>query len=148
MTPARIEPAGNRDLDSLTALLDAGHLPTDDLLERLQTALVARDAAGVIGCVALEPYGNAALPRSLAVTPSHRGHGMGQQLTRAALDLARRHRVAAVYLLTTTAGDFLARHFAFRPIVRAEVPTAVQRSVEFIGACPQSAQAMVRELRA
>jgi len=26
MTPARIEPAGSRDLDSLTALLDSSHV--------------------------------------------------------------------------------------------------------------------------
>jgi N-acetylglutamate synthase-like GNAT family acetyltransferase len=51
-----------------------------------------------------------------------------------------------VYLLTTTAADFFARHFTFRPIGRAEVPVAVQQSVEFISACPQTAQAMVREI--
>jgi len=147
MTPTRVEPAGNGDLDSLTALLDVGKLPTDGLGDHLQTTLVARDAAGIIGCVALEPYGKAALLRSLAVAPSRRGHGVGQHLTLAALDLARQRRVAAVYLLTTTAADFFARHFGFQPIGRAEVPAAVQQSVEFISACPQMAQAMVREVR-
>jgi N-acetylglutamate synthase-like GNAT family acetyltransferase len=94
----------------------------------------------------LEPYGNAALLRSLAVTPAHRAHGVGQQPTCAALDLARQHRVAAVYLLTTGAAEFFARHFGFRPIGRGAVPAAVQQSVEFIGACPETAQAMVREV--
>jgi N-acetylglutamate synthase-like GNAT family acetyltransferase len=147
VTPVRIEPAGNRDLDSLTALLDAGHLPTDGLGEHLlQTTLVARDAAEIIGCVALEPYGKTALLRSLAVIPSRRRHGVGQQLTRAALDLARQQRVVALYLLTTTAAEFFAHHFGFRPIVRAEVPVVVQQSVEFMSACPETAQAMVREV--
>lgn len=147
MTPARIEPAGNRDLDSLTALLDASHLPTDGLGEHLlQTTLVARDAAGIVGCVALEPYGTTALLRSLAVTPSRRGHGVGQRLARAALDLARQQQVATVYLLTATGAGFFARHFGFRPIARAEMPVAVQQSVEFISACPETAQAMVREV--
>jgi amino-acid N-acetyltransferase len=130
MTPARVEPAGNGTLDSLTALLDAGKLPTDGLRDHLQTMLVARDAAGIIGCV----------PRS------RRAHGVGQHSTRAALDLARQHRVAAVYLLTTSAADFFARHFGFQPIGRAEVPAAVQQSAEFVSACPQTAQAMVREV--
>jgi hypothetical protein len=52
MMPAPIEPAGNHDLDSLNALLDAGNLPTNGLGDHLQTTLVARDAAGIIGCVA------------------------------------------------------------------------------------------------
>jgi amino-acid N-acetyltransferase len=146
MIPARIEPAGHRDLDPLCAVLDAGRLPMDDLREHLRTTLVARDAAGIIGCVALEPYGSMALLRSLAVTPSSRGHGMGQHLTRAALDLARERRVTTVYLLTTTAADFFARHFGFRPIARTEVPDAVRQSVQFVSACPQSAQPMVREI--
>ena len=146
MTPARIEPARN-DLDLLTALLDAGHLPSDGLGVHLRTTLVARDAAGIIGCVALEPYGNAALLRSLAVTLSRRGHGVGQHLTLAALDLARQRRLAAVYLLTTTAADFFARHFGFQPIERGALPAAVQQSVEFVSACPQTAQAMVSEVQ-
>lgn len=147
MTPARIEPAGHCALDSLAALLAGEHPPTDGFGERLlQTTLVAREAAGIVGCIALEPYGNAALLRSLAVIPSRRGHGVGQQLTRAALDLARQQRVATVYLLTTTAAEFFARDFGFRPVVRAEVPAAVQQSVEFISACPETAQAMVREV--
>jgi GNAT superfamily N-acetyltransferase len=88
------------------------------------------------------------LLRSLAVTSSCRGHGVGQQLARAALDLARQDRVAAVYLLTATPADFFASHFGFRPIGRAEVPVPIQQSVEFISACPQTAQAMVREMGA
>jgi amino-acid N-acetyltransferase len=146
MTPARIKPAGSLDVDSLQALLAAAHLPTDGFGEHLRTALVARDAAGIIGCVALERYGSLALLRSLAVTSSRRGQGVGQQLVLAALDLARQHRVAAVYLLTTTAADFFARRFGFRPIGRAEVPVPIQQSVEFTSACPQTAQAMVREV--
>jgi N-acetylglutamate synthase-like GNAT family acetyltransferase len=73
---------------------------------------------------------------------------VGQQLARAALDLARQDRVAAVYLLTATPADFFASHFGFRPIGRAEVPVPIQQSVEFISACPQTAQAMVREMGA
>ena len=144
MTPARVEPAGSLDVDPLCALLAAAQLPTEGFAEHRQTALVAREAAEIIGCVALERYGNMALLRSLVVTPRRRGEGVGQQLTRAALDLARQHGVMAVYLLTTTAADFFASHFGFRPVGRAEVPVTVQQSVEFVGACPQTAQPMVR----
>jgi amino-acid N-acetyltransferase len=146
MTPPRIDPARNLDLDSLCALLDGMHLPTDGLEGHLQTALVARDADGIIGCVALERYGNLALLRSLAVTPSLHGHGVGQQLTRSAVELARQRGVTTLYLLTRTAPDFFARHFGFRPIGRAEVPASVQQSMEFISACPTTAQVMVLEI--
>jgi amino-acid N-acetyltransferase len=146
MTPVRIEPPRSLDVDSLHALLDAAHLPTDGLGKHLRVAFVTRDAAAIIGCVALERYGSLALLRSLPVTSSRRGQGVGQQLALAALDLARQHRAAAVYLLTTTAADFFASRFGFRPIGRAEVPVAIQQSVEFMSACPQTAQAMVREV--
>jgi amino-acid N-acetyltransferase len=105
---------------------------------------VARDAGRSIGCAALEPYGTNALLRSLTVAESHRGRGIGQQLTEAALELAREHRIQKLYLLTTTAADFFATRFDFHPIARADVPAAVRESVEFVGACPDSAQVMFR----
>src|SRR5262249_35175087 len=102
MTSSRVEPAGSLDVNPLCALLAAAQLPTEGFGEHLQSALVARDAAEILGCVALERYGNLALLRLLVVTPCRRGEGVGQQLTRTALDLARQHRVVAVYLLTAT----------------------------------------------
>jgi amino-acid N-acetyltransferase len=103
--------------------------------------VLALDADQVVGSGALELYGDAALLRSVAVAPEQRGQGLGQQLTQAALDLARQHGVRQVYLLTETAADFFPR-FGFRPIARADVTPAVQRSVEFTSACPQSALVM------
>jgi amino-acid N-acetyltransferase len=146
MTAVRIEPAREQDFESLCAVLAAADLPTDGLAEHLGTALVALDADAVVGCVALERYGDQALLRSLAVVPWRRGDGVGRQLTRAVLDLARRHRVATVYLLTMTAADFFARHFDFRVVGRPEVAMAVQQSIEFTSACPRTAQAMVRRI--
>jgi hypothetical protein len=35
---------------------------------------------------------------------------------------------------------------AFEPIARAAVPEPVRQSVEFVSACPETAQAMVREI--
>ncbi len=99
-----------------------------------------------MGTAALEVYGTAALLRSVAVSSARRGRGLGQALTAAALDLARQHGVAAVYLLTETASAFFGQ-LGFRPIARAEVAAAVLSSAEFTTACPQSALVMVRSLR-
>jgi len=81
----QIEPAAARDLESLCALLAAVDLPVEGLSDHLSTALVARDGDDVVGCVALEVYGDMALLRSLAVVPSRQGTGLGRLLTQAAL---------------------------------------------------------------
>ena len=136
-----IEPASASDLPSILTLLQKSSLPQDGLADHLAATLVARDGEGVVGSAALELYGESALLRSVAVDAALRGQGLGQQLVRAALDLARRRGANAVYLLTETAADFFPR-FGFQAIPRAEVPPAVQTSVEFTSACPASALAM------
>jgi amino-acid N-acetyltransferase len=130
----------------IASLLAAAGLPTEGLADHLATALVGRDGAAVVASAALELYGDTALLRSVAVTPSARGRGLGQRIARAALDVADEHGARSVYLFTTTAGDFFARHFGFRPSTRAAVPTAVQQSVEFTSACPATALVMVRDI--
>ena len=98
-----------------------------------------------MGSAALEVYGGAALLRSVAVEPAHRGCGLGIALTRAALDLAREQGVREVYLLTETAADFFAR-LGFSRIPRAQAEPAVGRSLEFTTVCPASAVCMVLSL--
>lgn len=141
----QIERATASDLPAILALLAQSGLPQDGMLEHVEMALIARDADAVVGSAALEIYGSAALLRSVAVAAPLRGQGLGQQLTVAALNLARERGVTWVYLLTETAANFFPR-FGFQPITRAEVDPAVQRSVEFTSACPDSALAMVLEL--
>lgn len=137
----KIELARLDDLAGVVDLLARSESPQAGVEEQLATVLVARDDGRLVGCAALEVYGNAALLRSIAVEPALRGHGVGQQLTRAALDLARRTGIAEVYLLTETAAAFYPR-FGFQPISRAEVAAPVQQSVEFTTLCPASSQAM------
>jgi L-amino acid N-acyltransferase YncA/predicted N-acetyltransferase YhbS len=136
-----IERAHPHDLPDLRALLEVSRLPADGLSEHIATTIVARDNGQAVGCAALELYGAAALLRSVAVIPALRGRRLGERLVRGALDLARQHGIATVYLLTETAIEFYPR-FGFQPIQRAEVAPAVQQSVEFTSACPSSAQAM------
>ena len=140
-----ISAADTGDIPAILALLERSGLPQDGLTDHLATALTARSGERVVGSAALELYDTAALLRSVAVEAPLRGQGLGQRLTRAALDLARQHGVQQVYLLTETAGDFFPR-FGFRPIARAAVDPAVQQSVEFTSACPVSAHALVISL--
>jgi amino-acid N-acetyltransferase len=139
----RIGAARPFDVPDLFALLEQHHLPTAGLRDHLATTLVARTEDGQIaGSAALEVYyPDGALLRSVAIAPALQGHGLGFRLTEAAITLARDRRVTAIYLLTTTAERYFPR-FGFAPITRAEVPPAVQTSIEFTSACPSSATVM------
>lgn len=143
--PTTIAPLVATDLPAVVALLKANKLPPDGIEELGASTLVARDARGVVGSAALELYGPVALLRSVAVDPRLRGQGLGQELTRAALMLARERGVRNVYLITETAGDFFPR-FGFAPIDRSRVDEAALQSVQFTKACPASALVMALAL--
>ena len=137
--------ASEADGTSILQLLRDSGLPIDGLVDHLNTALVARNGAVIVGCAAVEIYPDGALLRSVAVAPTARGHGVGERLTEAAVSLARSLRIPAVYLLTTTAESYFPR-FGFVQTTRDLVPTGVQQSVEFRSACPASAVVMRKAL--
>ncbi|HWG84602.1 MAG TPA: arsenic resistance N-acetyltransferase ArsN2, partial [Deinococcales bacterium] len=120
-------------------------LPTAGVAEHLAGFHLAEDAGGLAGVAGLEQHGDTALLRSVTVREDQRGSGLGQRLTRHALDAARRRGARQVVLLTTTAGQFFPR-FGFRVVTRDDVPQAVKQSVEFTGACPASATVMLLDL--
>src|SRR5262245_12926773 len=140
-----IESARPEDLLAIRSLLERGKLPTAGIEQHLGAAVVAREGSRLVGCAAIELYAPAALLRSVAVDPAVRGQGIGIRLTEAALELARARGVQTAYLLTETASAFFPR-FGFQSIPRAQVDPAIRRSVEFTGACPDTAQAMKAEL--
>ncbi len=141
-----IERVAEEDVNALYALLQASGLSLDGLNAHLSTALVAKEGGQVVGSAAMEDYGASALLRSVAVAAPLRGTGLGHQLVEAAIGLARQQQTQRLYLLTETAADWFPR-FGFAPIPRAAADPAVQVSVEFTTACPDSAQAMLLELR-
>jgi len=133
------------DLPAVLELIDASGLPRAGLDDHVATTLVARESSRIVGTAALELYGGSALLRSVAVAAAVRGQGLGQRLTTAALELASRHGVRTVYLLTETAGEFFPK-LGFTMIERSAVDPAVQVSQEFTTACPASALVMARSL--
>ncbi|HEV8265038.1 MAG TPA: arsenic resistance N-acetyltransferase ArsN2 [Gemmatimonadales bacterium] len=141
-----VAPAVPADLPEILSLLAASKLPAAGIADHVATTLVARQGGKIVGCAAVEIYGTAGLLRSVAVATARRGTGLGQRLTAAALELAAQRGVRAVYLLTTTAGDYFPR-FGFKPIDRKTMDPALERSEELRGACPASALAMRADLR-
>ena len=92
----------------------------------------------VLGCVALEPYGSdLAEVRSLAVAPEARGQGrnVGDRLMKAAMDTARRRKIARLFAVTHRP-DFFSR-YGFTPGPRQAVPEKVERDCV---TCPKQAK--------
>jgi N-acetylglutamate synthase-like GNAT family acetyltransferase len=142
-----IEAGSQQDLSEVRTLLDHHRLPVDGIDDLGDTMIVARDASRVVGVAALELYRDGALLRSVAVDPAVQGQRLGHRLTEAALRMAEARGVPSVFLLTTTADRFFAR-LGFEHIMRDDVPTSVQASVEFRSACPASAVVMRKRLAA
>ena len=142
---ANIAPANPQDFDEVIAQLDAAALPPEDL-ERSSMAqfLVARDESGkVIGAIGVERYGRIALLRSLVVAPDCRNRDLGTQLVAKLEARCRSWAMADLFLLTTTARDFFARH-GYRAIGREAVPEALRTAAEFTRLCPDSAVCMTK----
>jgi amino-acid N-acetyltransferase len=136
-----IDRARPEDAEGVLRLLEANQLPLDGLRDHLATTLVARENGRVVGSAALEVYPDGALLRSVAVAIDRQGHGLGHDLTAAAIRLAEDIHAPCIYLLTTTAAQYFPK-FGFEPIPRTDVPAGVQASVEFMSACPSSATVM------
>ena len=82
----------------------------------------------VLGCVALEPYGaDLAEIRSLAVAPDARGQGrnVGDRLMKAAMDTARRRKIARLFAVTHRS-EFFSR-YGFTSGARQIVPEKIER---------------------
>jgi amino-acid N-acetyltransferase len=136
-----IQPAERSDLPAIRRLLETQHLPLDGVDEHIATTVVAKQGSEVMGAAAVELYEDGALLRSLVVDPAVRGQGLGHRLSEAALSIAKDRGVQTAFLLTTTAEQFFPK-LGFESIVRDDVPSSVQTSIEFQSACPASAVVM------
>lgn len=135
-------PAAATDWPAIEALLMAARLPLDGARDHLEEFLVG-ELGGMTCCVGgYERYGDLALLRSVAVNERWRGQGIGERLLETIKARARVRGVHRLYLLTTTAADFFARH-GFVVLERSTAPAALQVSREFQGVCPASATFMV-----
>ena len=99
----------------------------------------------VVGCAAVERYGDNGLLRSVAVLPANRGQHLGHHLVAAAEAEAAEDGIASLYLLTETAEAFFSA-LGYENVDRADVPKEVLASDQFDKLCPSSAVAMRRQL--
>lgn len=138
--------ATEADLTDVRKLLAARALPVDDLTpELLRTFLLHRDEGEILGCAGLEVYGEVALVRSLAVSESAEGSGLGSSLVGALEELAHHESVRTLFLLTTTAQEFFKRR-GYENADRASAPPAIRNTDQFSDLCPASAAFMKKDL--
>ena len=137
-----VGPAAPEEVEGLRRILRGAGLPEAGFPADTPVVLSARDAPGaLLGGIALELRGDAALLRSAVVVPGARGQGIGRALVRAGVEHAWGAGAGSVSLLTETAEGFFSR-FGFRPVQREDLPAELQASAEFQGACPESAVVM------
>jgi L-amino acid N-acyltransferase YncA len=129
------------DWAAIADLLSASQLPLAGAKDHIAEFVLAERGGALVGCAAVERYGDAGLLRSVAVAQPERGGGTGAALVRRCVDDAQASGLQVLVLLTTTAEGYFPR-FGFEVIDRELVPEAVRESAEFRGACPDSAAAM------
>ena len=137
--------ATSSDWNHIAQLLQEAKLPLDGARDHLDHFVLAIQDESLIGCAGLEVYDEYALLRSVAVNAEERGKGLGIKLTQEILERAKEKHVRSIVLLTETAQKFFPK-FGFRVIKREDAPTPVKESVEFKGACCESAVTMQVDL--
>jgi amino-acid N-acetyltransferase len=131
----RLQPEHLRQLEKL---LDRSGLPWQDCAEQSGNFYGIFDSQGLIAAGGLEPAGNYALLRSLAVREKYRGRGMARVITDFLLARAAAEGRSAVYLLTETAAGYFEK-LGFGRITREQVPDEITRTLQFTSLCPDSA---------
>ena len=127
-------------------LCDCG-LPSDDIsASHLENFFVIKDSGQIVGSIGLEKCGEFGLLRSLALSESLRGQGIGTQLVEHIEKYARSQRISSIYLLTTSADQFFTR-LGYQTIGRENAPEPVQETTEFQSICPTSAICMCKQLQ-
>ena len=143
----QIIPASVQEESGVKALLGACELPSDDInSSHMRNFFVFQDSGQIVGSVGLEICREFGMVRSLALSESLRGRGLGIQLVEHIEGYARSQKIRSIYLLTTSADRFFTR-LGYQIIPRENAPEPVQETTEFQTICPTSAVCMFKELQ-
>jgi amino-acid N-acetyltransferase len=134
------------DWEAIRQLLQASGLPADDLgPDKVSEFLIAEGGAGLEGLIGLEGFGTTGLLRSLVVTRSARGSGLGSKLVAALESAAQAAGISELWLLTIDAERFFER-LGFVIARRDDAPDSIRGTEEFRDLCPDTALLMVKTL--
>jgi len=131
---------------AIEALLLSCGLPVSDLGETSEARFFGcRANSEVVGVIGLERHGDVGLLRSLAVSETARGSGLGTRLVAQAEQEAATLGVQRLYLLTTTAAAFFER-LGYVPALRTEAPGSIAATAQFTDLCPASSTFMSKAM--
>ena len=136
-----IRQATPEDLKGIKKFLIHYKLPVEGIDCENSVFVVAIQKEKIVGCAGVERYGSFGLLRSVSVSESLHGTGLGSKLTHHILQFATQQKMSTMYLLTETAEVFFKRK-GFITVERRRVPDAIKASQEFSSLCPQSAVVM------
>jgi amino-acid N-acetyltransferase len=136
-----LEPTTGSDLERVEALLERNDLPYEDVRTGEGEFFLASADGEFVGVGGLETHGAEGLLRSVVVSASRRGRGLGAALVAELEARADDRGVDSLYLLTTTAAAFFERQ-GFEAVERDAAPPAVRGMTEFRDLCPASATCM------
>jgi amino-acid N-acetyltransferase len=143
---AGVRPARPEDLAAVLQLLGDARLPTEGVAEAFDRFVVADRNGEIVAAGGLEAAGAEVLLRSVVVSPTERGRGIGQAIAARLISDARDAGFDRIWLLTETAPEFFGR-FGFRAAPRESASEPMRASREFTSCCPSSAIAMSRRAR-
>ncbi|WP_083394371.1 GNAT family N-acetyltransferase, partial [Atopomonas hussainii] len=118
-------------------LLQSNDLPVLDIETGTEVLLfVAGSAQQPSGVVGIQIFGTTALLRSLAVSASERGNGLGAALVQHVEQYALLMGISSIYLLTTTAASFFKLR-GYNIANRADAPASIASTRQFSSLCPR-----------
>jgi amino-acid N-acetyltransferase len=129
-----VRTASGFDRESVTGLLTAALLPIPQPQDPPVEFLVAERDGEVVACAGWERYAERALVRSVAVSASSRGSGIGRRLIAELLEHLEAAGVREFWLVTMEAAGFFSQ-IGFEVAPRSQVPKSVQASPEFAMHC-------------
>ena len=133
--------AAGPDLPHIAAMLHAGGLISGAARERIGRTIVAEVDRRVLATAAWEPFGDAALLRSVAVAQEHRRTGAGTIVVAAALRKIAEAGIHRVYLVTESAERFF-EACGFRAIDRDALPAEIAGHPQVTRECSVTAPSM------
>ena len=133
------------DLPLVKVLLAENKLPLGGIEDQFETFILAfTDSKKLIGCAGLEKYDHYGLIRSVVVQTAFQHKSLGSKLVEQIENLAKKHAISKLYLLTETAIDFFYKN-GYEVITRDDVPKQIQESYEYSIACAVSAVVMKKD---
>jgi N-acetylglutamate synthase-like GNAT family acetyltransferase len=120
------------NLEAVTAIVTAAHLPPWGIDEHLHNFCVAEQDRRIVGCGGYEAYpaGECALVRSMAVDESLRGSGLGTRILEWVEERAKNAGLTRLYLFTMDAHDFYLR-LGWDDATLDDIPEAAHESTQY-----------------